>query len=143
VTVNLSLALQQLGARVGLVDADILVPSIPGILGIPTGELPTMTHQGKLIPAERHGLKVVSMVGKYLKMFVGGVEWGALDYLILVLPPGTGGGQGYTSYQVTLRQGLEVMLKRVAPEIDEIVDTTNHAAGKQPFYPRHDSGVDL
>jgi Fe-S cluster biogenesis protein NfuA len=39
---------------------------------------------------------------------------------------------------VTLRQGLEVMLKRVAPEIEEIVDTTNHAAGTQPFYPRHE-----
>jgi len=55
----------------------------------------------------------------------------------------SGGCQGCASSQVTLRQGFEVMLKRVAPEIEEIVDTTNHAAGKQPFYPRHDSGVNL
>ncbi len=48
----------------------------------------------------------------------------------------SGGCQGCASSQVTLRQGFEVMLKRVAPEIEEIVDTTNHAAGKQPFYPR-------
>ncbi len=48
----------------------------------------------------------------------------------------SGGCQGCTSSQVTLRQGFEVMLKKVAPEIEEIVDTTNHAAGKQPFYPR-------
>jgi Fe-S cluster biogenesis protein NfuA len=52
----------------------------------------------------------------------------------------SGGCQGCASSQVTLRQGFEVMLKRVAPEIEEIVDTTNHAAGKKPFYPRHESG---
>ena len=116
VSVNLALALQQLGAHVGIVDADILGPSIPGMLGIPTGEPPAMTPQGRMIPAERHGLKVVSMgmltgddkpavlrgpmVGKYLKMFVGGVQWGSLDYLILDLPPGTG------DTQLTLAQSM-------------------------------------
>ena len=50
----------------------------------------------------------------------------------------SGGCQGCASSQVTLRQGFEVMLKWVAPEIEEIVDTTNHAAGKQPFYPRNE-----
>ena len=51
------------------------------------------------------------------------------------------GYQGCASSQVTLRQGFEVMLKRVAPEIEEIVDTTNHAAGKKPYYPRNETGV--
>ena len=46
----------------------------------------------------------------------------------------SGGCQGCASSQVTLRQGFEVMVKRVAPEILEIVDATDHAAGKQPFY---------
>ena len=46
----------------------------------------------------------------------------------------SGGCQGCASSQVTLRQGFEVMVKRVAPEIVEIVDATDHAAGKQPFY---------
>ena len=50
----------------------------------------------------------------------------------------SGGCQGCGSSQVTLRQGLELMVKRVAPEIKEIVDATDHAAGKQPFYPRHE-----
>ncbi len=116
VSVNLALALQQLGARVGIVDADILGPSIPGMLGIPTGEPPAMTPGNKMIPAERHGLKVVSMgmltgddqpavlrgpmVGKYLNMFIGGVQWGPLDYLILDLPPGTG------DTQLTLAQSM-------------------------------------
>jgi ATP-binding protein involved in chromosome partitioning len=116
VSVNLALALQRLGARVGLVDADILGPSIPGMLGIPSGEPPAKTPDGKMIPAEQHGLKAVSMgmltgddqpavlrgpmVGKYLKMFVGGVQWGQLDYLILDLPPGTG------DTQLTLAQSM-------------------------------------
>jgi len=49
-----------------------------------------------------------------------------------------GCGKGGASSQVTLRQVLEVMVKRVAPKIKEIVDATNHAAGKQPFYPRYE-----
>jgi ATP-binding protein involved in chromosome partitioning len=116
VSVNLGLALQQLGARVGIIDADILGPSIPGMLGIPTGEKPETTPEGKMIPAQRHDLKVVSMgmltgddnpavlrgpmVGKYLKMFVSGVDWGQLDYLIIDLPPGTG------DTQLTLAQSM-------------------------------------
>ena len=48
----------------------------------------------------------------------------------------SGGCQGCVSSQLTLRQGFEVMVKRIAPEIVEIVDATDHAAGKQPFYPR-------
>ncbi len=47
----------------------------------------------------------------------------------------SGGCQGCASSKVTLKQGFEVMLKRVTPEIAEVVDTTDHAAGKQPFYP--------
>ena len=49
----------------------------------------------------------------------------------------SGGCQGCASSQATLRQGFEVMVKRVAPEIVEIVDATDHAAGKEPFYRRH------
>ena len=48
----------------------------------------------------------------------------------------SGGCQGCASSQVTLRQGFEVMVKRDAPEIMEIVDATDHAAGKEPFYRR-------
>jgi Fe-S cluster biogenesis protein NfuA len=55
----------------------------------------------------------------------------------------SGGCQGCASSQVTLRQGFEVMLKKVDPEIKEIVDTTNHSAGMKPFYPRHGPGADL
>ncbi len=116
VSVNLALALQQVGGRVGLLDADILGPSIPVMLGISTGERPETTADQKIVPAERHGLKAISMgmltgddnpailrgpmVGKYLKMFIGSVQWGQLDYLIIDFPPGTG------DTQLTLAQSL-------------------------------------
>ena len=109
VSVNLALALQQVGGRIGLMDADVFGPSIPGMLGLPTGQQPEATPDRKLVPPERHSLKTISMgmlredddpailrgpmVGKYLSFFVGSVQWGQLDALILDLPPGTGDTQ--------------------------------------------------
>jgi ATP-binding protein involved in chromosome partitioning len=109
VSVNLALALEQIGGRIGLVDADVLGPSIPVMLGLSIGSLPAATPEGKIVPADRHGLKVISMgmltgddnpailrgpmVSKYLRMFIDSVQWGELDYLILDLPPGTGDTQ--------------------------------------------------
>jgi NFU1 iron-sulfur cluster scaffold homolog, mitochondrial len=46
----------------------------------------------------------------------------------------SGGCQGCAASQVTLRQGLEVMVRRVAPEIVRIVDATDHAGGHRPYY---------
>jgi Fe-S cluster biogenesis protein NfuA len=46
----------------------------------------------------------------------------------------SGGCQGCASSQVTLRQSVEVMVRKVAPEVAEIVDTTDHAAGRTPYY---------
>ena len=116
VSVNLALALQQVGGRVGLVDADILGPSIPGMLGLPVGQPPMTTPNQTILPAERYGLKTISMgmltgddnpailrgpmVNKYLNMFIGDVEWGTLDYLVIDLPPGTG------DTQLTLAQNV-------------------------------------
>ena len=104
VSVNLALALQAQGHRVGIVDADILGPSIPTMLGVVTGKAPGVTADQKAIPEERHGVKVMSMalltgddapailrgpmVTRYLQMFIGGVEWGTLDFLVIDLPPG-------------------------------------------------------
>ena len=110
VSVNLALALQlSARGRIGLVDADILGPSIPGMLGLPTGQPPGRLEDGNIVPASRHGLKAMSMgmltgddnpaimrgpmVTKYLRAFIGSVDWGALDYLVVDLPPGTGDTQ--------------------------------------------------
>jgi len=109
VSVNLAFGLQQIGGSIGLVDADVYGPSIPGMLGLPVGQPPANTPDRKIVPAIRHNLKVMSMglltgddkavilrgpmVGKYLKLFIDSVEWGHLDYLLLDLPPGTGDTQ--------------------------------------------------
>jgi ATP-binding protein involved in chromosome partitioning len=102
--VNLSLALVRLGYKVGLLDADIYGPNVPLMLGS-AGE-PELTPDNRIVPAERYGLKVISvgylnpgdkplvwrgpMLHGVIKQFLGQVAWGELDYLIIDLPPGTG-----------------------------------------------------
>ena len=106
VTVNLAVALKRAGARVGILDCDVYGPDIPMMMGL-TGE-PEMMGK-KLIPKERHGVKTMSigyllaeekpviwrgpMVHKLIEQFLGDVEWGALDYLLVDMPPGTGDAQ--------------------------------------------------
>ena len=104
VSANLALALQRMGAKVGLMDADVYGPSIPTIMGM--SQAPQMKSDEKMSPAESHGVKIMSigffikteqavvwrgpMLHKTIQKFLGGVEWGELDYLIVDLPPGTG-----------------------------------------------------
>jgi ATP-binding protein involved in chromosome partitioning len=103
IAVNLAAALQKTGATVGLLDADIYGPSIPPMLGL---HEPPRVVEGKMIPPESHGIKVMSIgflvhdedalvwrgpiLHKVLTQFVEDVDWGELDYLIVDLPPGTG-----------------------------------------------------
>ncbi len=103
VAVNVAVALAQSGARVGLLDADIYGPNIPTMLGV--DHLPPPNGK-KLVPAEAYGLKMISMgllvkpgqpliwrgpmLNSAIRQFLGEVEWGELDYLIVDLPPGTG-----------------------------------------------------
>ena len=103
VAVNIAVALAQSGARVGLMDADIYGPNTPTMLGVE--KLPQPQGQ-RLIPAEAYGLKMISMgllvkpgqpliwrgpmLNSAIRQFLGDVEWGELDYLIVDLPPGTG-----------------------------------------------------
>lgn len=108
VAANLALALAGDGASVGLMDADIYGPSVPIMFGV-RGERPLMTKvngKGMIVPLERYGIKLMSigllvdekqaivwrgpMASSALKQFVTEVQWGALDYLIIDLPPGTG-----------------------------------------------------
>ncbi|MDP3723186.1 MAG: iron-sulfur cluster carrier protein ApbC [Candidatus Omnitrophota bacterium] len=104
VSANLALALAKTGARVGLMDADVYGPSIPTILGLTAS--PEVTPERRMIPVQQHGLRVISMaffmkpeeavvwrgpmLHKTVEQFLGGVEWGELDYLLCDMPPGTG-----------------------------------------------------
>jgi ATP-binding protein involved in chromosome partitioning len=102
--VNLAVALQRKGARVGLMDADVYGPNTPQMLGIEGG--PEVSGEKRMIPPEAHGLKVISMgmlvppdqpiiwrgpmLHGAVQQFMRDVEWGELDYLVVDLPPGTG-----------------------------------------------------
>lgn len=115
VATNVAAALAARGATVGLLDADIYGPSIPTMLG--TEQRPGVVGQ-KLLPVDRHGLKLMSigfivkaedamvwrgpMLNGAVTQFMRDVEWGELDYLVIDMPPGTG------DVQLTIAQNLKV-----------------------------------
>jgi ATP-binding protein involved in chromosome partitioning len=102
--VNLALALSKLGHKTGLLDADVYGPNVPLMLG--TSAQPRVVGENRIEPLSVHGLKVISvgllnpgdkpliwrgpMLHSIIRQFLGSVEWGLLDYLIVDLPPGTG-----------------------------------------------------
>jgi len=104
ITANLAAALTADGKRVGVLDADVWGYSIPRMFGV-SGR-PPVSPQRKIMPLEGHGVKVMSigffveedsavvwrgpMLHKALTQFLEDVEWGALDFLLVDLPPGTG-----------------------------------------------------
>lgn len=104
-TVNLAAALAAEGKTVGVLDADVWGYSIPRMFGL-GAERPPVTSDRKILPLESQGVKVMSigffvpedsavvwrgpMLHKALNQFLDDVEWGALDYLLIDLPPGTG-----------------------------------------------------
>jgi ATP-binding protein involved in chromosome partitioning len=122
VSVNLACGLQHLGRRVGLLDCDIYGPSIPLMMGV--HEKPTISAEEKMVPPERHGVRVMSMglllegdqpviwrgpmIVKTIQQFFGAVEWGELDYLLVDLPPGTGDAQLTLCQTVALDGGVVV-----------------------------------
>jgi len=116
VTINLALAMSQLGLKVGLLDSDIYGPSVPMMLGLK--DSPLATPEGQILPLDAFGLKVMSMgvlieedrpviwrgamLNKALQQFLKDVAWGDLDVLFIDLPPGTG------DVQLTLIQNAQV-----------------------------------
>ena len=107
VSVNLAIALAQMGYRVGLMDADIYGPNIPLMMGL--DQQPEVNKQAKIIPLEAYGVKLISLgfliekdqpaiwrgpiVMKLIGQFLKDVDWGQLDYFIVDMPPGTGDAQ--------------------------------------------------
>lgn len=120
VAVNLALGLKKLGARVGLMDADVYGPSIPTMLGL-VGQRPKVqqvTGQMKMVPLDAYGMPVISIgniiepeqavvlrgprLAAVIKQFFNEVLWDDLDFMIVDLPPGTG------DVQLTLVQTVPV-----------------------------------
>jgi ATP-binding protein involved in chromosome partitioning len=120
ITTNLAVSLSKLGAKVGIIDADIFGPSIPTMFGCET-EKPLFTtkdNKNQIVPIEKHGVKLISigflsratdamvwrgpMASSALKQFISEVSWGDLDYLLVDLPPGT------SDIHLTLVQTLPV-----------------------------------
>src|ERR1700726_3660412 len=116
VAVNLAIALETLGASVGLLDADVYGPNVPVMLG--TNEQPRAVDDKTIIPVEAYGVKMISMgllnpgdkplvwrgpmLHSVMQQFLRSVQWGTLDYLIVDLPPGTG------DVQLSLIQSVSV-----------------------------------
>jgi Fe-S cluster biogenesis protein NfuA len=123
-----------LKADIGMAIRTQLRSGVPAILEMPVANSRQGKTDAELTTAVQELLdKEVnrSIANHGGKISIVGVRQGKLSITM------SGGCQGCASSQVTLRQGFEVMLKRVAPEIEEIIDVTDHAAGTQPFYPRH------
>jgi ATP-binding protein involved in chromosome partitioning len=115
VAVNLALALRQSGATVGIIDSDVYGPDVPLMLG--TKGRPGM-FDNRIMPVEAHGLKVMSigllvnekeplvwrgpMIHSFIQQMLKDVMWGALDYLVFDMPPGTGDAQLSLSQVVPL-----------------------------------------
>ena len=103
VAVNVAVALARYGGRVGMIDGDVYGPNVPIMLGV---DAKLAAENKKIIPAEKHGIRVVSMgfladrsapiiwrgpmLHGVVRQFFQDVAWGELDYLVVDMPPGTG-----------------------------------------------------
>jgi ATP-binding protein involved in chromosome partitioning len=132
VAVNLAIALAKCGGRVGMIDGDIYGPNVPMMLGIKT----QLTTDGKkIIPAEHHGIQVISMgfmtsddapviwrgpmLHGAIQQFFREVRWDNLDYLIVDMPPGTGDVALSLSQTVTVAGSIVV----TTPQQVSLADT--------------------
>jgi ATP-binding protein involved in chromosome partitioning len=131
-TANLAAALTAEGRRVGVLDADVWGYSIPRMYGLGATR-PPVSAERKIIPLEAHGVKVMSigffveedaavvwrgpMLHKALTQFLQDVEWGALDYLLVDLPPGTG--------------DVSMTLAQLLPQAQFVIVTTPQATAQR------------
>ena len=125
VSANLACALAQMGAKVGLMDADIYGPSIPIIMGVEDARPVTDEGKERLLPIEQYGVKIMSMVflqppgsaviwrgpmvAKAVQQFLRDVDWGEIDYLVVDLPSGTGDAQLTLAQAIPLSGAVVVM----------------------------------
>jgi len=132
VAVNLAVALERMGAKVGLLDADIYGPNVPLMLG--TDEQPRAVSERRILPVVAQGIRMISMgllspgdkpmiwrgpmLHSVIQQFLRSVEWGELDYLIIDLPPGTGDVQLTLIQTVSLTGAIVVTTPSVVALAD-------------------------
>lgn len=108
VSTNLAAALVESGAKVGLIDADILNPNVPNMMGLENARPRVVQGEkgSQMVPLEAHGVELMStgflttpdkpmilrgpMLQSAISQFFSDVRWSELDYMIVDLPPGTG-----------------------------------------------------
>ena len=147
VAVNLAAGLAEMGARVGLFDADIYGPNVPRM--VDADEPPQATEDEQIIPPEKFGMKLMSMdflageddpviwrgpmVHNVLTQLWEDVEWGHLDYMVVDLPPGTG------DTQLTLLQSVPVSGAVIVTTPQEVA--LDDARKGLKMFGRHDTPV--
>jgi ATP-binding protein involved in chromosome partitioning len=147
VAVNLAAGLADMGARVGLFDADVYGPNVPRM--VDADEPPQATDDEEIIPPEKFGMKLMSMdflageddpviwrgpmVHNLLTEFLENVEWGRLDYMVVDLPPGTG------DTQLTLLQSVPVSGAVIVTTPQEVA--LDDARKGLKMFGRHDTPV--
>ncbi|NOT36723.1 MAG: Mrp/NBP35 family ATP-binding protein [Saprospiraceae bacterium] len=138
VSVNLAIALKNLGFKVGLLDCDLYGPSVPTMLGIQNErpKVQTIQSQNKLIPIDVHGMPSLSLgniiepeqavvlrgprLAAIIKQFFQDAMWPELDYLIIDLPPGTGDVQLTLVQTIPLTGAVIVTTPQQVAVIDAI-----------------------
>ena len=127
VAVSVATLLSKMGAKVGLMDADVYGPNIPMMMGVE--KLPAQKGDGGILPAEAHGVKMISigfmvrpgqpivwrgpMLHSAIQQFLTDVHWGELDYLVVDLPPGTGDVQLSLAQTISITGGVIVTLPQL------------------------------
>jgi len=162
VAANLALAWALQGARVGILDADVYGPSQPRLMGL-AGQRPVTSDGKSLQPLSAHGVEVMSigflideeqpmvwrgpMVTQALTQLLGDTNWGALDYLVVDMPPGTGDTQLTMSQRVPVsgavivttpqdialldaRKGLRMFQKVFVPVLGVVENMSTHVCSK-------------
>lgn len=135
VAVNLAVSLARLGARVGLLDADVYGPNVPLMMGVPDAR-PVSRDGKRITPIEAHGVKMISigflvdaktplvwrgpMLHGALRQFLSDVDWDELDYLIIDLPPGTGDVQLSLAQAMPLTGAIVVTTPQAVSQADVV-----------------------